>query len=156
METPKKDYLHVIKNTQLISIDLLIKNENNKYLFGLRNNKPANNFWFIPGGRVCKLEKFEQAIKRLSKGEIGFELNNGKSLGVYRHSYPDNFDNDDFGTEYIVFAYLFTVHTSDINIKLDDQHSITKWLSKEEILNDPSVHIYVKNYFIENPDNKIL
>ena len=86
-KTPKNTYLTVIKNTQLISIDLIVKNKENKYLLGLRNNKPAKNFWFVPGGRIRKLEDFADAIKRISLDEIGVELNNGKSLGVYRHLY---------------------------------------------------------------------
>ena len=152
--TPKNTYLTVIKNTQLISIDLIVKNKENKYLLGLRNNKPAKNFWFVPGGRIRKLEDFADAIKRISLDEIGVELNNGKSLGVYRHLYKDNFDNNDFETEYIVFPYLFTVN--DIEIKTDNQHSIVKWYSEKEILNDPFIHINVKKYFYDTSDNKIL
>ena len=67
METPKNEYLNVIKHTQLISVDLLIKNNKNKYLLGLRNNRPAKNTWFVPGGRVFKTEKFNEAVKRISK-----------------------------------------------------------------------------------------
>ena len=153
-KTPKNTYLTVIKNTQLISIDLIIKNKDNKYLLGLRNNKPAKDYWFVPGGRICKLEDFTDAIKRISLNEIGIKLNNGKSLGVYRHLYKDNFDNDDFETEYIVFPYSFTVN--NIKIKTDNQHSIVKWYSKKEILDDPFIHINVKKYFYDTTDNKIL
>ena len=35
-QTPKPTYLTVIKNTQLISIDLIVKNKDNKYLLGLK------------------------------------------------------------------------------------------------------------------------
>lgn len=80
---------------------------------------------------ICKLEDFTDAIKRISLNEIGMELNNGKPLGVYRHLYKYNFE-----TEYIVFPYLFTVN--NVEIKIDDQHSIVKWY-----------YINVKKYFYD-------
>ena len=47
----KNSFLKIIDKTPLCSIDILI-NIKNKYLFGLRNNKPANNYYFVPGGRI--------------------------------------------------------------------------------------------------------
>lgn len=44
----------VIVYTPLVSIDLLVKNRKGEYLFGLRKNRPAQGYWFVPGGRLQK------------------------------------------------------------------------------------------------------
>ena len=53
----KKSFLNIISKTPLCSIDILI-NIKNKYLFGLRNNKPALGYYFVPGGRIFKNEDY--------------------------------------------------------------------------------------------------
>ena len=58
----------------LISIDLLVQNEHGEYLLGLRNNRPAQGYWFVPGGRVLKNETLDGAFKRLTFEELGIEL----------------------------------------------------------------------------------
>lgn len=46
----------VVASAPLISIDLLVENEQGQYLLGLRKNRPAQGYWFVPGGRVQKNE----------------------------------------------------------------------------------------------------
>ena len=50
----KELFSSIIENTPLISIDLVVKNHENKILLGKRINKPAYNSWFVPGGRIYK------------------------------------------------------------------------------------------------------
>lgn len=40
----------------LVSIDLMIKNAQDQMLWGRRNNRPAQGYWFVPSGRICKNE----------------------------------------------------------------------------------------------------
>lgn len=40
----------------LVSIDLMIKNAQDQMLWGRRNNRPAQVYWFVPSGRICKNE----------------------------------------------------------------------------------------------------
>lgn len=157
MSTPKDEYLIVIKNTQLIALDLIIINENNQVLLGYRNNQPAKNTWFTFGSRVFKDETFEEACIRVSTNEIGtkIQLNQCIKKGVYKHNYHNNFDNDDYGTNYIVFAYLHYCNKNDIKINGDNQHSEYKWFDIDNILNQNNVHEYVKEYFKKNPSNII-
>lgn len=157
METPHDEYLNVIKNTQLISLDLIIINERNEVLLGNRNNEPAKNTWFTFGSRIYKNETFEDVCKRISVNEIGtkIELTSCRKNGIYKHNYSNNFDNNEFGTNYIVFAYEYHCNRDDIKIKGDDQHSIFSWFSMDEISNHKDVHQYVKNYFIEKASNKL-
>jgi colanic acid biosynthesis protein WcaH len=158
MYTPKQDYLNVIKNNQLIALDLIIINQKNEVLLGYRNNNPAKNTWFTFGSRVFKEELFEDACERISSNELGLSIKLKDCIkhGVYHHNYTNNFDNDDFGTNYIVFAFVYKINENIIeSINGDNQHNMYKWFSVENIKNEDCVHEYVKNYFIENPPNLI-
>jgi len=159
MATPKEDYLNVIKHTQLVSIDLIILDDDNNILLGLRQNEPAKNYWFVPGARVFKNENFDQAIKRIAKDEVGLELcdnYDSKFYGVYVHNYNNNFVNDEFNTRYIVFTHTIKINKNNINFVCDDQHSKLRWFSIKEILDRSDVHNFVKYYFHINPQNKLL
>ncbi|TOB15241.1 NUDIX domain-containing protein, partial [Vibrio parahaemolyticus] len=48
----------VVASTPLVSIDLIIRNSKRQILLGQRTNRPAQGFWFVPGGRICKDETF--------------------------------------------------------------------------------------------------
>ena len=44
----ENEYYNLIKNTQIISIDFILVNENNNILLGKRNNEPAKGMFFPP------------------------------------------------------------------------------------------------------------
>ncbi len=145
----KELFSSIIENTPLISIDLVIKNSENKILLGQRINKPACGSWFVPGGRIYKDEKIEDAFKRITKDEIGkiCEIKESKFKGVYQHFYNDNVFNDNFSTHYIVLGFELVINEK---LSLDTtQHEKYKWFSIEELLNHNEVYSYVKDYFKE-------
>ena len=97
----------IVEHTPLISIDLIIRNEDGKALLGQRLNRPAQNYWFVPGGRILKDESFENAFKRVTFEELGVQIsiNEAKFLGIYEHFYSDNFSGTCFSTHYVVHGY---------------------------------------------------
>jgi len=137
----------IIKNTPLVSIDLLIKNKDGKFLVGKRINRPAKGFYFVPGGRILKNETLDEAFKNISQNELGtiLERKDAKFIGIYEHIYDDNFFGNEFGTHYIVLAHFVEV-AFDLSLPYN-QHEDYLWLFPDEILNRPDVHIYTKNYF---------
>ena len=153
---PQKDYIDVIKQTQIISTDFLIFNAEGQVLLGKRLNEPAKGTWFVPGGRVHKHELIDTAVKRITKQELGKELEKTSDLGVYHHIYPNNFANNDHGTHYVVFAVNILLEEKDYDLNLvpDDQHSTLKWWDVNDILTHDDIHIYTKNYFHPAPYNK--
>ena len=143
----KELFSSIIENTPLISIDLVVKNHENKILLGKRINKPAYNSWFVPGGRIYKDEKIEDAFQRITKDEIGkiYKIDNAKFKGVYQHFYEDNVFNDNFSTHYIALGFEIIIKEElPLNTK---QHEKYKWLSENELLNSDDVYTYVKDYF---------
>ncbi len=148
---PIETFKTVITSTPLISIDLIVGNKQQQVLLGERLNKPAQGYWFVPGGRILKDESLECAYKRLMKAELGIKeqaLKYHKAVfkGVYQHFYNDNVTGDDFSTHYVVMAY--EIETNQALSELpQDQHGNYKWLSEELLLIDNAVHKHTKWYF---------
>lgn len=152
MYLPAHEFAQVINRTPLVSIDLLLENSKGEFLIGLRNNRPAKSYWFVPGGRVQKGETLAQAFGRLTLAELGqtFSLQDAIHQGLYEHFYSDNVFSDDpayqhISTHYVVNAFKFKIG-SDYILPLN-QHSAWRWRSPEQLLRDPQVHEHTKWYF---------
>lgn len=144
-----QDFLAVIDATPLISIDLIVRDHDGRILLGYRDNKPAQHFWFVPGGRVRKNERLAQAFARLTQVELSlsFCIEKAKFMGPYEHLYGDNFlGQSAVGTHYIVLAYQLQL-TADQHCALDDQHSKQGWWEESELLASEAVHPNTKAYF---------
>lgn len=139
----------VVANAPLISIDLVIKNRLGKILLGLRNNRPAQGYWFVPGGRIRKYESMKEAFSRLISEELGINdpIEQVELLGPYEHFYKDNFSGTDFSTHYVVLGYSLLL---DVDLKAlpDEQHHDYRWFSIEELLASSEVHQHTKDYFL--------
>ena len=46
----REEFLKVVENTPLVSIDLIVQDPQGRILVGYRKNRPAQNTWFVPGG----------------------------------------------------------------------------------------------------------
>jgi len=148
MHLDDEKFLEIIDLAPLVSIDLIVYNDKNKVLLGKRANRPAKDYWFVPGGRIRKNEKIEDAVKRISRSELGIELSieQGKLLGGFNHIYPDNYFNiKGVNTHYVVLAYQFKINTS--KILKDTQLSEMRWWEVDKIVSDPNVHEHTKDYF---------
>ena len=143
----KIDFSNVIKNTPLISIDLIIENEKGQFLLGKRLNNPAINKWFVPGGRIFKDEPLDDAFRRTTKSEIGMNLERKDVTfyGLYEHFYENNVFDDTFSTHYIVLGHKFKINED--SVVLNSQHEVYAWFDKELLLKNDEVHPYTKDYF---------
>jgi len=137
----------VVASTPLISIDLLVQNEHGEYLVGLRNNRPAQGYWFVPGGRVLKNETLDDAFRRLTYEELGEELERSQALfkGLYEHFYDDSVFGEKPGTHYIVLAHQLQVDQAQICLS-EQQHSQSQWIAPEAI-GALNTHRFTRDYF---------
>ena len=149
-----EDFKSIVRNTPLVSIDLIIENTDGNILLGWRTNLPAKGYWFVPGGRILKDELFSDAFKRIILSETGKDLtlDDASFLGLYEHLYPEeNFSGDpSFGTHYIVTAYRIKLKNALTDLP-KEQHADYWWASIDEILDDANVHPNTKNYFNGHP-----
>ena len=59
----KNTFSTVIASTPLVPIDLVVKNHQSQVLLGQRLNRPAQGFWFVPGGRILKNEFLDAEVR---------------------------------------------------------------------------------------------
>ncbi|MCG6349092.1 GDP-mannose mannosyl hydrolase [Vibrio fluvialis] len=143
-----ENFLCIVKNTPLVSIDFIISCRK-KILLGKRNNRPAQGSWFVPGGRIRKNESIEKAMLRILNKELGLVYDNCSEFrfrGVYEHFYSDSFLNEVESTHYVVLCYEIEINEF-FDFYKDDQHSRLCWFTKESILLLENVHHYTKQYF---------
>ena len=144
------EYFQLVRMAPLISMDLVVKNEKDEYLFGLRKNRPAQGTWFVPGGRIHKNQNLKTSFALLGLNELGREINfdNARLIGVFEHMYPDSASGEPgAGTHYVVLAYQLLIPILDIQKLPTDQHSSWKWFHTAEILECADVHECAKRFF---------
>lgn len=138
----------VVASTPLVSIDLIVKNNVGQVLLGYRNNRPAQGYWFVLGGRIQKDERFDLAFNRLTETELGerLALSQAQFIGPYEHLYQDNFSGNTFSTHYVVLGYQ-VCWNGDLAELPSEQHCDYRWWDVAELLNSPNVHDNTKAYF---------
>jgi len=142
------EYTEVIKRTPLVAIDIVVICNGNM-LLGKRINRPAQGTYFVPGGRICKGEKFDDAFLRISYDEIGVPISRDdcQFLGIYDHMYSTSANDVSVPTHYIVLGYRIDLKYGDLDhAKLASQHSDVKYLSLTDVLTNDEVHTNTKVY----------
>ncbi|PRO74698.1 GDP-mannose mannosyl hydrolase [Alteromonas alba] len=140
-------YQTIIGATPLVSIDLIVKNAKGEVLLGYRTNRPAQGYWFVPGGRVQKNEKLDKAFLRLTEAELGIAIERSAAnfMGVFEHLYEDSAFDESVSTHYVVLGYEL-----NLDIALDalpkEQHNQYAWMASDELLKRDDVHVHTKWY----------
>ena len=143
------DFSRVIRNTPLVSIDLIVVHPQGKVLLGRRSNAPAKGMWFVPGGRIHKDERIQQALERVILEELGPQESAVESSlrGVFDHLYDENvFGDPDYGTHFVVLAHQLKLDPSLLNLP-DEQHNEFRWWPIDQLLASAEVHPYTQAYF---------
>lgn len=144
----REDWLEVVRNSPLVSIDLIIRDPAGRVLLGWRRNEPAKGSWFTVGCAVQKDESLDDAFSRLVRNECGIEAHRSEArfVGLYEHRYPTNFmQAPGFGTHYIALAHELQLPHAEV--RSDDQHDSLRWFAVAELMAHPEVHALVKDYF---------
>ena len=143
------DFHTLVRLAPLISIDFIIRNPRREILLGLRNNAPARDSYFVPGGIVLKNERLAEAFKRILKRETNFDatIADARLLGAYEHIYDNNcFGDPAFGTHYITLGHELKIGDAGL-LQADFQHSDFRWWTERDLLASDRVHENTKAYF---------
>ncbi|HEY8034503.1 MAG TPA: GDP-mannose mannosyl hydrolase [Methylobacter sp.] len=141
------EFISVVKNTPLVSLDLVIRSKDNELLMGMRVNEPAAGLWFVPGGRIRKDESIEDAFLRITKAELGtsYSIDQARLLGAFTHKYQTNFAHiPGISTHYVVLAYELQADVDQQQFPME-QHSEYRWVGKNGDLT--MVHPNAMAYF---------
>ena len=143
------NFAQVIRAAPLVSIDLLVSDGQDRVLLGRRSNAPARGMWFVPGGRIHKGERLDQALARVILEELGPEATplTVEFRGIFDHFYEENYFGDpDYGTHYVVLAHQVVVERLPQNLP-QAQHLEFGWWPIAQLLASSEVHPYTKTYF---------
>lgn len=141
----EETFRSVVATTPLVSIDLIVQDSVGQILLGERLNRPAQGYWFVPGGRILKNERLDEAFRRLTLNELGiiFERNQARLLGMYEHFYSDcvfGGDESDPDTHYVVLGYCLKLPDEVALSPPSEQHGLYRWWSMAEMETSSEVH----------------
>ncbi|PHQ47057.1 NUDIX hydrolase [Halorubrum sp. C3] len=114
-------------------------------LLGKRENDPAKDEWFVPGGTVFKNESRPDAVHRVATEELGEAVVIDDCLGTYEHFYETADVGGVDSKHYLVTGYRCHFEAADPEIGVDDQHSAFR------VFRPPfeDLHPYVRAYLDE-------
>ena len=109
------------KSMPIPCVDLLVTHKDSLLLM-LRNNEPAKDLWFTPGGRIYRNEKLIDTVKRVLPEETGLQPTKITQVSTMSHIWPE---------AHTVTTY-FRVEVDSDQVKLDEQHRDYKWIDQIE------------------------
>jgi colanic acid biosynthesis protein WcaH len=102
-----------------------------KVLLVKRRNEPEKNEWWLPGGRIYKNEKLEDAALRKALEETGVKTRIIKKLGVYEY-FSDKSAFSGASTHSVIVGFLLEPLEENISLKIDRTSSDFKWVDEKE------------------------
>lgn len=145
-------FSEIVRNTPLVSIDLIVRDkQGGRVLLGLRKEAPAENWWFVPGGRIKKDKKLSNAFSDIAEREIGIsaDIKDVRFWGVFEHHYKENkFKIADMTTHYVVIAFEYIAPHLKLSSLSRKYHKDWKWLEERRIVTDKTIHKYTRDFFI--------
>jgi len=148
----EEEFTASISQLPLVSIDLLVRNSEGSILLGKRENRPARGNWFVPGGRIRRMEEFDVAFQRITHDELGvlFDIDDAKFHGVFQHMYDDSAFSGDIGSHYVSIAMSLEIRKLELENLPQIQHKEYRWFKLREIIGDDEVHDRTKEFFQSN------
>ena len=134
---PEEEYKKILEKMPICCVDLVI-NHAGKVLLVWRNNKPAKDKWWLPGGRVFKNERIIDAALRKGMEEVGIKVKIEKQIGVLETIFDDcPFPDLKTGVHTINVVYLARPEDDNPKIKIDQTIGKYRWIDHiEEELDD--------------------
>lgn len=149
---PQAQFTAALDALPLVSIDLCLVDPQRRLLLGKRLNRPAQGWWFTPGGRVRKNEPWQNAFVRIAEVELGLKgvtASDAQLMGIWDHFYDDSALDTNISTHYVNLphvVYLSDQQVAGMSLPEGDQHAGYTWMPVAEACEHPEVHPYVKNY----------
>ncbi len=124
------DMYDVIKKSFPIPcIDLIIQNSAGEVLLLKRENEPAKNQWWFPGGRILFGETRNEAVARKIKQECGISGTVIEDLGTFDLFLTFKSTEEDQVLSHGISTF-FLVRVDSDTIQLDNQSSEYQWCDR--------------------------
>ncbi|SDS95347.1 colanic acid biosynthesis protein WcaH [Halopseudomonas xinjiangensis] len=142
MYLDKNTFRSVVAHAPLVSLDLVVRNAEGEILLGRRVNRPAQGDWFVPGGRIMKNERLDDAFARITEAELGqsFARSQARLLDLYEHFYEDSVFGPTPDTHYVVAGYLLDLPAGCSLSLPKSQHDGFRWWTVADMRSSTAVH----------------
>lgn len=77
-----EDYNFIYSRSPRVTVDLYIVNSSGSILLTKRDIEPYKDHWHLPGGRIKFRETISDALKRISKAELGIDIESNNIIGT--------------------------------------------------------------------------
>jgi colanic acid biosynthesis protein WcaH len=134
-----EEYRTIARNVPIVSVDLLVHHDGGLVL-GKRQNEPAKDEWFVPGGTVLKGETLIDAVHRVAQEELGSDVVVDGRLGTYEHFYDAAATEGVESKQYLATAFILTPRKA--TLEPDEQHDSLQVFDAPF----PELHNYVERY----------
>lgn len=122
---PTDLYLQIIASVPIACVDVAIIHKGSVLLVK-RNDLPAKNEWWLPGGRVYKNEMMQFTAKRKALEEVGIEC----KVGPIIYTAETIFEDGPKGVSIHSINSCFLLYPiSEIIVNLDSHHSDYRWVN---------------------------
>ena len=135
----EEEYKKILDRVPICCVDIIIKGHKGVLLVK-RKNKPFSNTWWVPGGRVYKNEKLQDAAIRKVLEETGLNIKISNKVGVYETMSDENIFEDMKSGTHTINIVFFAELLNNKNINLDNAHLEYKWIESIE----DNFHSYIK------------
>ncbi len=132
-------YKKIIENVPTVNVGVILKYKDGVLLLK-RAQAPEKGKWSYPAGRVYKLEKMEEAVKRKVLEETGLRIKIKEYLGFQILQFKRF-----AGVKHHVFQFMYLAEGFG-DVKTDETHS--EWRVFNKI--DPEWHPTVKKFIKES------
>ena len=121
MRLSPEAYRQVLERVPILCVDGFIINQKGQFLLVRRRHEPYRGEWWIPGGRVLKGERLEEAFKRKMREELSIEVKILAPIGYYEERH----ESEEWGVPEGVHAVsvVFCALPLSLDVRLDDQSS---------------------------------
>jgi 8-oxo-dGTP diphosphatase len=88
---PKAEFDAIFSRVPRLTVEVVIWTPERGVLLMLRDIPPNVGAWHIPGGTVLFGERLTDAVRRVARDELGFDVSVGDLLGYIE--YPSHYEN---------------------------------------------------------------
>lgn len=124
---PEKMWRRIHSLMPIVCVDLVISHKAHpeRFLLIKRKREPEAGKWFLPGGRIFRMESAEEAALRIAKDECGLTVTEPAFLGYDEGMYSESPFAGGHGTHTV--QLVIAVHAWRGRARLDANHSAMTW-----------------------------
>ena len=122
------EYRRIMETMPVVCVDCVVRNEKGEFLLIKRDNEPLKGEYWVPGGRLHRNERLEEAVHRKMREELGIRVEIVENLGFFEEFFDKTAQDAEGGFHAVSFLYL--VRPLEESIKLDCQSSDWGWFKE--------------------------